>query len=157
MQTVYYNYGSQIRCLFSTAGATSPLPSVYIQMDFKFTWSEFCLMETYFKTKLAELLLQDTGEPINATQIHLINFDDNCPAKNNVDKTSLLFYVTKADGTAVDKDMTKQAFNILHYLVENNLGELLGPLFELKVCTPLLSLRRDSPPKIVPDFLCPTS
>ena len=89
-------------------------------------------METYFKTKLAELLLQDNGEPINATLIQLINFDDNCPAKNNGDKASLLFYVTKADGT-VDKDMTKQAFNILYYLVENNLGELFGPLFELKV------------------------
>ena len=116
---------------FSTAGATKPLPSVYIQMDFKFTWTEFCLMETYFKTKLAELLLQD-GEPINATQIYLINFDDNCPAKNNVDKTSLLFYVTKADGN-VDKDMTKQAFNVLYYLAENNLGQLFGPVFELKV------------------------
>lgn len=89
-------------------------------------------METYFKTKLAELLLQDNGEPINATQIHLINFDDNCPAKNNVDKASLLFYVTKADGT-IDKDMTKQAFNILYYLAENNLGQLFGPIFELKV------------------------
>lgn len=105
---------------------------MYLQMVFKFTWSEFCLMETYFKTKLAELLLQDNGEPINATQINLINFDDNCPAKNNVDKASLLFYVIKADGT-VDKDMTKQAFNVLYYLVENNLGRLFGPVFELKV------------------------
>lgn len=113
-------------------GATKPLPSVYLQMDFKFTWSEFCLMETYFQTKLAELLLQDNGEPINATQIYLINFDDNCPAKNNVDKASLLFYVIKADGT-VDKDMTKQAFNVLYYLVENNLGRLFGPVFELKI------------------------
>ena len=101
-------------------------------MDFKFTWSEFCLMETYFKTKLAELLLQDNGKPILATRIKLINFDDNCPAKNNEDKASLLFYVTKVDGT-VDKDMTKQAFNILYYLAENNLGESFGPLFELKV------------------------
>jgi len=90
-------------------------------------------METYFKTKLAELLLQDNGEPINATQISLINFDDNCPAKNNVDKASLLFYVTKDDGTTVDKDMTKQAFNILYYLTENDLGRLFGPIFELKV------------------------
>jgi len=101
-------------------------------MDFKFTWTEFCLMETYFKTKLAELLLQDNGEPINATQIYLINFDVKCPAKNNVDKASLLFYVAKADGT-VDKDMTKQAFNILYYLTENNLGQLFGPVFELKI------------------------
>ena len=101
-------------------------------MDFKFTWSEFCLMETYFKTKLAELLLQENGEPINATQIYFINFDDNCPAKNNVDKASLLFYVIKADDT-VDKDLTKQAFNILYYLAENNLGRLFGPVFELKV------------------------
>ena len=89
-------------------------------------------METYFKTKLAELLLQDNGEPVNATQIYLINFDDNCPAKNNVDKASLLFYVMKADGT-VDKDMTKQAFKILYYLAENKLGRILGPVFELKV------------------------
>lgn len=101
-------------------------------MDFKFTWSEFCLMETYFKTKLAELLLQDNGEPINATQIYLINFDENCPARNNVDKASLLFYVIKAGGT-VDKDMTKQAFNILYYLAENKLGRIFGPVFELKV------------------------
>lgn len=105
---------------------------MYIQMDFKFTWTEFCLMETYFKTKLAELLLQDNGEPINATRIYLMNFDVKCPAKNNVDKASLLFYVAKADGT-VDKDTTKQAFNTLYYLTENNLGQLFGPVFELKV------------------------
>lgn len=102
-------------------------------------------METYFKTKLAELLLQDNGEPINATQIHLINFDDNCPAKNSVDKASLLFYVTKADGT-IDKDMTKQAFNILYYLAENNLGQLFGPIFELKI-EKVSAIGEDAPAK----------
>lgn len=126
----YLRYAYRLNFFFPTAGNTTP--SLYIQMDFKFTWTEFCLMETYFKTKLAELLLQDNGEPINATQIYLINFDVKCPAKNNVDKASLLFYVAKADGT-VDKDMTKQAFNILYYLTENNLGQLFGPVFELKV------------------------
>jgi len=35
--------------------------------------------------------------------------------------------------TAVDEEMTKEAFRILHYLVENNLERLLGPLFEGKV------------------------
>lgn len=92
-------------------------------------------METYFKTKLAEALLQDNGEPINASQVYLNNFDENCPGKNNEDKASLIFYVIKPGGTFqdVDKDMTKQAFKILHYLVENKLGRLLGPLFEQKV------------------------
>lgn len=92
-------------------------------------------METYFKTKLAELLIQDNGEPINATQVYLNNFDENCPAKNNVDKASLLFYVIKPGGTFedVDKDLTTHAYNVLHYLVENKLERLFGPMFELKV------------------------
>ncbi|KAJ7385358.1 hypothetical protein OS493_016436 [Desmophyllum pertusum] len=133
---------------YLVTGAAKPLPSVYIQMDFKFTWSEFCLLETYFKTKLADMILQDNGQPINASQIYLNNFDENCPAKNNVDKASLLFYVITPGGTFqdVDKDMTKQAFKILHYLVENQLGRTFGPLFQLKI-TKVEAKGNDAPPK----------
>ena len=110
---------------------------MYIQIDFKFTWSEFCLLETYFKTKLAELLIKDDGHPIMFSQVYLNNFDENCPAsKNNTaEKASLLFYIIKPGGTYadVDEEMTKHAFKALHYLVENKLGRLFGPLFELKV------------------------
>ncbi|XP_078369853.1 uncharacterized protein LOC144653670 [Oculina patagonica] len=128
--------------------AAKPLPSVYIQIDFKFTWSEFCLMETYFKAKLAEILIQDNGVPINTTEVYLNNFDENCPAKNNVDKASLLFYIIKPGGTFqdVDKDMTKHAYNVLHYLVENKLGGLFGPIFELKI-EKVAAKGEDAPPK----------
>lgn len=92
-------------------------------------------METYFKTKVAELVIQDNGEPINATQVYLNNFDENCPAANNEGKASLLFYIIKPGGTFqdVDIELTKQAYNFIHYLVENKLGRMFGPLFQLKV------------------------
>ena len=117
-------------------GASKPLPSVYIQMDFKFTWPEFCLLETYFKTKMAELVIQDDGTPIMFSQVYLNNFDEKCPApKNSTEEVSLLFYVVKANGgyKDVDVNLTIGAYKVLHYLVENKLGRMLGPLFELKV------------------------
>ena len=105
-------------------------------MDFKFTWKEFCLLERYFKTKISELLHQDDGSRIMFAQVYLNNFDENCPAPmNSTEKASLLFYIIKPGGTSqdVDKEMTKHAFKVLNYLVENQLGRLIGPLFELKV------------------------
>ena len=93
-------------------------------------------METYFKTKLSELLIQDNGNPLMFSQVYLNNFDENCPApRNSTEKASLLFYVVKPGGTYqdVDKEMTKHAFKLLHYFVENKLGRMIGPLFELKV------------------------
>lgn len=121
---------------FFILGQSKPLPSVYIQMDFKFTWKEFCLLETYFKTKISELIVQKNGDLITFSQLYLNNFDENCPAaRNNTEKASLLFYIVKSGGTYqdVDKELTRHAFEILYYLVENKLGRLIGPLFELKV------------------------
>ena len=119
-------------------GASKPLPSVYIQMDLKFTWSDFCLLETYFKTKLAEVVIQDDGTPIMYSQVYLNNFDENCPAPKNSTDVSLLFYVVKPNGgyRDVDVNLTINAYKVLHYLVENKLGRMLGPLFELKVSLP---------------------
>lgn len=125
------------------------MPSVYIQLELKFPWSEVCLLETYFKTKLAEILLQDNGEPIMLSQIYLNNFDENCPApKNRTDDVSLLFYVIKPGGDFrdVDVEMTKHAFKILYYLAENKLGEMLGPIFELKI-KKVRAKGEDAPPQ----------
>lgn len=118
-------------------------------MDFKFTWKEFCLLETYFKTKLSELLHQNDGSHIMFSQVYLNNFDENCPAPmNSTEKASLLFYIIKPGGTFedVDKEMTKHAFKVLHYLVENKLGRLIGPLFELKI-NRVRAIGADAPPE----------
>ena len=121
---------------FLILGQSKPLPSVYIQMDFKFTWKEFCLLKTYFQTKISELIVQKNGELITLSQVHVNNFDENCPAaRNNTEKASLLFYIIKSGGSYqdVDKELTRHTFEVLYYLVENKLGRLIGPLFELKV------------------------
>ncbi|XP_022780471.1 uncharacterized protein LOC111321771 [Stylophora pistillata] len=129
-------------------GASKPLPTVYIQMDLKYTWSEFCLLETYFKTKMADLVLDQYGHYLNVSQIYLNNFDENCPPKNNVDKASIKFYIIKSGGTydAVDKNATIKAFETLHYLTENNLGVLVGPLFQRKI-EKVEAKGEDAPPK----------
>ena len=117
-------------------GLSKPLPSVYVQMDLKFPWSELCLLETYIKTKLSEMLIKDDGTTIMVSQIYFNNFDESCQSpKNNTEEASLLFYVIKPGGNYddVDEEMTKEAFRILYYLAENSLGQLLGPLFEQKV------------------------
>lgn len=118
------------------SGQSKPLPSVYIQMDFKFTWKEFCLLKTYFQTKISELIVQKNGDLITLSQVHLNNFEENCPAaRNNTEKASLLFYIIKSGGSYqdVDKELTRHTFEVLYYLVENKLGRLIGPLFELKI------------------------
>lgn len=124
-------------CVPSLAtGSSKPLPSVYIQMDFKLPWSELCLLETYVKTKLSEMLIQDNGTTVMVSQIYFNNFDENCQNRGrNMEEASLLFYVLKPGGNyeVVDEEMTKEAFRILHYLVENNLERLLAPLFESKI------------------------
>lgn len=117
-------------------------------MDFNYPWSEFCLLETYFKTKVANLVHDDMGQPLNVSQIYLNNFGENCPPKNNVDKASLKFYIIKPGGTCEgdDKNMTIKAFKILHYLVENKLGALFGQLFQLKI-EKVEAKGEDAPPK----------
>lgn len=104
-------------------------------MDLKYTWSEFCLLETYFKTKMADLVLDDHGHHLNVSQIYINNFDENCPPKNNVDKASPKFYIIKPGGAydEVNKNATIKAYETLHYLTDNNLGILAGPLFQRKV------------------------
>lgn len=82
------------------------------------------------------MLIQDNGTTVMVSQIYFNNFDENCQNHGkNMGEASLLFYVLKAGGNyeAVDEELTKEAFRILHYLVENNLERLLGPLFEGKV------------------------
>ncbi|XP_068693535.1 uncharacterized protein [Montipora foliosa] len=119
-----------------TTSLSKPLPSVYVQMDLKFPWSELCLLETYVKTKLSEMLIKDDGTSIMLSQIYLNNFDESCQSpKKNTEEASLLFYVIKPGGNYddVDEEMTKEAFRILYYLAENSLGQLLGPLFERKI------------------------
>ena len=117
-------------------GSSKPLPSVYIRMDFKFPWSELCLLETYVKTKLSEMLIKDNGTTVKVSQIYFNNFEENCQTRGNgMEEASLLFYVLRPGENYedVDEEMTKVAFKILYYLVENNLQRLLGPLFEGKV------------------------
>lgn len=129
-------------------GASNPLPTVYIQMDLKYAWSEVCLLETYFKTKMANLVLDQHGQYLNVSQIYLNNFDENCPPKNYVDKASIKFSIIKPGGTfdAVDKNATVKAFETLHYLTENNLGVLVGPLFQGKI-EKVEAKGEDAPPK----------
>ena len=104
-------------------------------MDLKYTWSEFCLLETYFKTKMADLVLDDHGHHLNVSQIYINNFDENCPPKNNVDKASPKFYIIKPGGAydEINKNATIKAYETLRYLTDNNLGTLAGPLFQRKV------------------------
>ncbi|RMX51984.1 hypothetical protein pdam_00004738 [Pocillopora damicornis] len=129
-------------------GASKPLPTVYIQMDLKYTWSEFCLLETYFKAKMADLVLDDHGHHLNVSQIYINNFDENCPPKNNVDKASPKFYIIKPGGAydEVNKNATIKAYETLRYLTDNNLGVLAGPLFQRKI-EKVEAKGEDAPPK----------
>ena len=122
-------------CHCFSPGSLKPVPSVYINMDLSMTWSEFCLLDTYFRTKVAEILIEKDGRSISSADVYLHNRDDNCPAKDKTKKVSLTFYIVNSGGTSrdVDVDMTKRAYQILNNLNENNIEVLFSEIFQGKV------------------------
>ena len=105
-------------------------------------WSEFCLLQTYFKTKLAAEVIDNKGQTISPSRIILYNIKQQCSAKDGArDVEDLILYVSNSSSVdVVDVEMTKKTYEMLYYLWDNDLDGSLGKVFQNKVEQLSLSL-----------------
>ena len=111
--------------------------SVSVEISFSMPWSEFCLLRDYFKTKLAEELIDDDWQTISPSRVVLHDIDKRCAPKQkaNDQVEDLVVFISEPGPSAdkVDVAMTQKTYKVLHHVWKNRIDGPLGAVFRNKV------------------------
>lgn len=117
---------------------TTYLPTVYATVELDMPWTDFCMLDKVFKSKLGSLTFDSHGMVVGADRIVVHNYLQYCAkaTEDKYKKANLILYATKHAGghqEDIDEEITNQVYRKLTYLVESNNQWELGRVFNGEV------------------------